>query len=589
MALEYAHKRGVIHRDVKPSNILLDNAGQPHLTDFGLAKRDAGELTITLDGQVLGTPANMSPEQARGEGHRVDSRSDVYSLGVILYELLTGELPFRGNPRMQLHQVCHEEPKPPRKLNDRIRRDLETICLKAMAKDPHHRYAGAGDFAIDLRNWLAGKPLMARPEGSFYRVWRWAKQHPVAAGVGAAIALGLSNITGVSVGSALVINNALGGERIALAAAISAKRETEAERERAEDREKLAVDAVKGFRDAIVNNPDLNYRDDLKTLRQALLKEPQEFFRNLREKLQSSGDTRPNTLARLAAAGCDLAQTTFQIGAEEDSLRALLETREIMRRLVQEQPTDARYLSTLARVHQWLGEVQSDTGRRAEALVSYRQAIEIHEHLVREQPAVWEFQRELAGSYIAVGNLQQTTDANAALMSYQQALTIWLRLAQEQPSVTEFQKDLASTYHNIGSVHSTIGRANYAMASFKKALGIRQRLAREKPAVVEFQRDLARSQQHLGNLQRELGQIHEALKSYEQAFQIQKRLAQEYPSVIEFQFILAIAHNDLGSLQRDLHQVSDALISFREALALSERLAKEHPSVTDFQRFLSTT
>src|SRR5262250_2631341 len=122
--------------------------------DFGLAKRDTGEATLTVEGQILGTPAYMSPEQARGEGHQVDGRSDVYSLGVILYQLLTGELPFRGTKRMLLYQVLHDEPRSPRRLNDTIARDLETICLKAMAKEPARRYESARALAEDLHRWL---------------------------------------------------------------------------------------------------------------------------------------------------------------------------------------------------------------------------------------------------------------------------------------------------------------------------------------------------------------------------------------------------------------------------------------------------
>jgi hypothetical protein len=189
--LACAHAAGVIHRDIKPANILLDRAGRPQLADFGLAKRVGEDATRTTDGTVLGTPAYMAPEQARGQVAAVGPHSDQYSLGVVLYELLTRRRPFEGTPHAVLAQVVNEEPRLLSQVNPAVPRELEAVCLKAMAREPRRRYAGVTDLAADLDRFLAGEPVHARRPGMGERTrrWLWRRRQPLllVAGVAAAV------------------------------------------------------------------------------------------------------------------------------------------------------------------------------------------------------------------------------------------------------------------------------------------------------------------------------------------------------------------------------------------------------------------
>ncbi|OAI41423.1 hypothetical protein AYO40_03165 [Planctomycetaceae bacterium SCGC AG-212-D15] len=240
-AMHEAHQRGIVHRDLKPANVLLTREGQPKVTDFGLAKQLDTDMGQTRTGAVMGTPSYMAPEQALGRNVEVGPAADIYALGAMLYEFLTGRPPFKGaTPMDTLFQVTTEEPVPPTRLQPGVPKDLETICLKCLRKEPRRRYATALDLAEDLRRIQAGEPISARPIGKLERGWLWCRRNPTSAGLTAGIA-------------ALLLILAVGGPLVAIRqgtlrgdaekAQLDAEKETRRARKAMDDEALARVDA----------------------------------------------------------------------------------------------------------------------------------------------------------------------------------------------------------------------------------------------------------------------------------------------------------------------------------------------------------
>ena len=242
-AVHYAHQHGILHRDLKPANILLDEMGQPLVTDFGLAKRVEGDSTITQSGAIVGTPSYMPPEQAAGK-KGLSTAVDTYSLGAILYELLTGRPPFRAATALDtLLHVLEREPERPRSLNRQVSRDLETICLKCLNKEPSRRYGSAEMLSEDLERWLRGEPIAARPVSLAEKAVKWVRRRPAIAGLVAAVFL----VTILGIGAfAWSFDQTVEARDKAVAAlqeTEKARQQAEGDRKKAEDHQQIAEKA----------------------------------------------------------------------------------------------------------------------------------------------------------------------------------------------------------------------------------------------------------------------------------------------------------------------------------------------------------
>ena len=331
-AIDYAHSRGVLHRDIKPGNIILGKHGETLVVDWGLAKatgkgdESAGERAMmpmsasgsaeTLPGSAMGTPAYMSPEQARGEIDQLGPRSDVYSLGATLYYLLVGKPPFESEDLHSLILAVRKgEFPPPRQLDPRIDKALEAVCLKAMALEPELRYASARALADDVERWMADDPVTALEEGWTRRLARWSRRHRSTTRAAAAALVVVATVATLA---ALAIGREQAQTRAALQAEKRARQSESKARGLAQEQSQLALDAIREYNTG-VSREFLLQQPEMETLRKSLLQAPIRFYRRLAQNIEDNGITDPNARARLGQAQLDLGEIINQIGTVEDS------------------------------------------------------------------------------------------------------------------------------------------------------------------------------------------------------------------------------------------------------------------------------
>jgi tetratricopeptide (TPR) repeat protein/tRNA A-37 threonylcarbamoyl transferase component Bud32 len=564
-ALQHAHERGVIHRDLKPANILIDGDGQPHLMDFGLARREVGEITVTLDGQVLGTPAYMSPEQARGEAHTADGRSDVYSLGVIFFELLTGELPFRGNPRMLMHQVNHDPAPSPRKFNGSIRKDLETITLKCLEKEPSRRYQSAEEFAEELRRFLAGEPVRARPVGRTERVGRWARRNPRVAGLTAAIVVLLVAVAGTSLAGYAV------AKKQQLAAQQSAEREAGL-RVLAERNLKLAQDAVDKHLTGVAEDERLK-QFDFHELRVELLESAVPFYEQFANQtpVDAQGDVdRANAYYRLATIH-------EQTGAQQRSASEYERAIAIQGELVSKYPDVDEYRSDLAEYHAAYGWNLFLVFRPEFAIPHCDRALTLLGQIVQASNDP-KYRHRLAQTRLRYGVLLRGKRYELARDQFRQAVAVATRLTNEFPDVPEYRSVLSSCQMHLGfSLIRYIKQIEPEVAKdyLTKAVAIQRKLCEEFPSNPEYRSALSESEGFLGAVFATVGEYDTASQQYAQGIDIQKAIVAEFPSVVKYQEGLASLYNFHGQWLEKANKQKAALEHYEQFAAVYDRLATD--------------
>ncbi|HTN73851.1 MAG TPA: serine/threonine-protein kinase, partial [Pirellulaceae bacterium] len=562
--MQFAHDRGIVHRDLKPSNILIDKQLRPLITDFGLAKQVSNTSQLTMSGAIIGTPSYMPPEQAAGDGDRVGPWSDIYSTGAILYELIAGKPPFRAaSPFETVRQVLETEPLSPRLVNPSVPKDLETICLKCLQKEPTKRYASSKELADELGRFLRGEPIQARPISRIARFWRLCRRFPYTASAVAAAVLFLIFAATSATVAYIKTSQALAQSEASLREAIA---------------------AVNDYLTVVSEDTLLN-QANMQPLRRDLLELALSYYQRF---LEQRG-TDPLVQDELAAAYFRIGVITQELESVDKALPMYEQASVMQRALLKRDPLRTSRLEAYGNTLNAFGNALVKKRQYNLAQEKFAAALEVRSQLTKQEPQNAEFARLLANTHMNIGNAEYNARELArARLEFNDAQRIRQAALVTAPANQKLRRDLAKGAFNIGLLDYDQRDLPGAIRGFRAAEAEFQTLIKDAPDDLENQKSLTLCQRLLGDIQSE-SEPAAARQTYAEALARLGQLAYQNPFVPDYQHDRATVFMNLGFLESSQEQSAAALAAFREARSILAPLTERFPTKPLYRRDLAAT